>query len=46
MMAIPCANRTTLGSPLVPEVKIIMNVSAAATSRCGVSGGAAVTASA
>ena len=46
MIAIPCANRTALGSPLVPEVKIIIKVSAALTSRWGTRGGAAATASA
>ncbi len=36
-----CATRTALGSPLVPEVKISMKVSAGVASRCGLNSGAA-----
>ena len=40
---IACGTSTALGSPLVPEVKIIMNVSIGPTSACGSSGPALAT---
>src|ERR1700754_4860383 len=41
MIAMAWASRTTLGSPLVPEVKIIIRVSPPVTSRWGTKSGAA-----
>ena len=46
MTAIPCANRTAFGSPLVPDVKIIIRVSVRVDLAVGHQGGAAATASA